>query len=71
MSKFWNKVEDDIESYELIYQAEDEVKYAVWKIGGIEELKNAFYDASESISGLDEMYAVLARGKSITFNSGL
>lgn len=73
MSRFWSKVKGSggIEAYELEYQSETEIKYVVWKIGSIEDLKLAFYDASESVSGLEDMYAVLARGKSITFNSGL
>jgi len=64
-------MDKDIKSYDLVYQTEEEVKYAVYFIGGIEDLKNSFYDASESISGLEEMYAVLVRGKTVTFNSGL
>ncbi|MBN1699755.1 MAG: hypothetical protein JW881_19730 [Spirochaetales bacterium] len=71
MSKLWKKIGDDIKSYDLLYQTEDEFKYAVYFIGDIEDLKNVFYDASETISELEEMYAVLARGKTITFNSGL
>jgi hypothetical protein len=71
MSKLWRKIGSDIKSYDLIYQTEDELKYAVYFIGDLEDLKNVFYDASETISELEEMYAVLARGKSITFNSGL
>jgi hypothetical protein len=71
MSKLWQKMERDIKSYDLIYQSVEEIKYAVYFIGDIEDLKNAFYDATESISGLEEMYAVLVRGKTITFNSGL
>jgi hypothetical protein len=71
MSKLWRKIGNDIKSYDLVYQTEDELKYAVYFIGDIEDLKNVFYDASETISELEEMYAVLARGKSITFNSGL
>lgn len=71
MSKFWKNLKRDIESYKLLYQSTDEVKYAVWMIGSAEDLKNAFYDASESVTELADMYSVLARGKSITFNSGL
>jgi hypothetical protein len=71
MSKLWKKIDKDIKSHNLIYQTEEEVKYAVYCIGNVEDLKTIFYDASESISGLEEMYAVLARGKTITFNSGL
>jgi hypothetical protein len=71
MSKLWKKIEKKIKSYNVIYQTEEETKYAVYCIGNIEDLKTIFYDASESISGLEEMYAVLVRGKTITFNSGL
>lgn len=71
MSKLWQKMGRDIKSYDLIYQSVEEIKYAVYYIGDIEDLKNAFYDATESISGLEGMYAVLVRGKTITFNSGL
>jgi hypothetical protein len=71
MSKLWNKIDRDIKSYDLLYQTEEEIKYAVYFLGDIEDLKNLFYDATETINGLEEMYAVLVRGKTITFNTGL
>jgi hypothetical protein len=71
MNKLWKKMERDIKSRDLVYQTEDEIKYAVYYIGDIEDLKNAFYDATETVAGLEEMYAVLVRGKTITFNTGL
>jgi len=71
MSKLWKKMVREIKSYDLVYQTEEEIKYNVYMIGNVEDVKNVFYDASESVSGLEEMYAVLVRGKTITFNSGL
>ncbi|MBN1411999.1 MAG: hypothetical protein JW969_14215 [Spirochaetales bacterium] len=70
MMKFWKKLDKKIKGYKLISQVAEEVHYSVWLIGDLEKLKEYFYDASEGVAGLENMYLVMAVGKKATFNSG-
>jgi hypothetical protein len=71
MSKLWKKLEKKLKSYDSVFQSKAEAKYSVYFIGNIDDLKSAFYDASETISELEGLEAVMSRGKSITFKSGM
>jgi hypothetical protein len=71
MTKFWKKLESAIKSYDSISQSKTESKYSVYYIGSIDDLKAEFYDAAGSVVELESLEAVMSRGKSITFNSGL
>lgn len=70
MSRFWSRLEDDVKSIKSVSQSADEVKYYVWYIGSVDDLKNIIYDVTETVSGLENLEMVMSRGKSITFNSG-
>jgi len=70
MSRFWSKLESKVRSIKSLSQSVEEVKYYVWYIGSLDQLKNLVYDITETVSGLENMEMVLSRGKSITFNTG-
>ncbi len=70
MSRFWSRLEQKVRSIKSLSQSAEEVKYYVWYIGSLDQLKNIVYDITETISGLENMEMVLSRGKSITFNTG-
>jgi hypothetical protein len=69
MSRFWSRLQRDVEEIKSVSQSPEEVKYYVWYIGSVDDLKNVIYDASEQVAGLENMEMVLTRGKSITFNT--
>lgn len=69
MSRFWDKVKSKAKDIKMVAQSKDEVKTYVWFIGSIDDLKNLVYDITEKVSGLENLEMVLARGKSITFNT--
>ena len=70
MSRFWSRLEDEVKSTKSVSQSTDEVKYYVWYIGSVDDLKNIIYNVTESIVGLENLEMVMSRGKSITFNTG-
>jgi hypothetical protein len=70
MSRFWSKLESKVRSVKSLSQTTEEVKYYVWYIGSINDLKNLIYDITDTIAGLENMELVMSRGKSLTFNTG-
>ena len=70
MSRFWSRLENKVRSIKSLSQSAEEVKYYVWYIGSLDQLKNLVYDITDTVSGLENMEMVLSRGKSITFNTG-
>jgi hypothetical protein len=52
-----------------VSQSAEEVKYYVWYIGSVDDLKNLVYKITDTVPGLENMEMVLTRGKSITFNT--
>jgi len=71
MSRFWSKLQDRTKGIEAVSQSAEEVKYYVWFIGSVDDLKLLIYDITETVSGLENMDMVMTRGKAITFNTGL
>ena len=70
MSRFWSKLEERTKGIDPVSQSTDEVKYYVWFIGSVDDLKLLVYDITETVAGLENMEMVMTRGKSITFNTG-
>jgi hypothetical protein len=70
MSRFWSKLEKEVKAIDSVSQSSDEVKYYVWYIGSVDDLKNLIYDVTETVAGLENLDMVMTRGKSITFNTG-
>ena len=69
MSRFWSKMEREVREVRSVSQSAEEVKYYVWYIGSVDDLKNVVYDVTETVAGLENLEMVLTRGKSITFNT--
>jgi hypothetical protein len=70
MSRFWSRLENKVRSLKPLSQSAEEVKYYVWYIGSVTDLKNLIYDITDTVSGLENMDLVMSRGKSLTFNTG-
>jgi hypothetical protein len=71
MSDFRRKLERRAEDVRTLSASAEETRYQVAFIGTIEELEDTIYDVTEGIPGLEGMYRVFFRGKSITFDTGL
>ncbi len=69
MSRFWERLQRDVKELKSVSQSADEVKYYVWFIGTVDDLKNTVYRITDAVPGLENMEMVLTRGKSITFNT--
>lgn len=71
MSDFRRKVSRKVENLRTLSASAEETTYVVSFFGTIEDLEDLIYDISESIPGLEGIYRVYFRGKSITFDTGL
>ena len=71
MSDFRRKLKRKVENLRTISASAEETKYTVSFFGTIEDLEDLIYDVSESLPGMEGMYRVYFRGKSITFDTGL
>jgi hypothetical protein len=71
MSDFRRKLKRKVSELRTLSSSAEETKYQVSFFGTIEDLEDLVYDVSESMPGLEGMYRVYFRGKSITFDTGL
>ena len=71
MSDFRQKLKRKVEDLRTLSAAAEETKYTVSFFGTIEDLEDLIYDVAESLPGMEEIYRVYFRGKSITFDTGL
>ena len=71
MSDFRQKLKRRVENLRTLSATAEETKYTVSFFGTIEDLEDLIYDVSESLPGMEGMYRVYFRGKSITFDTGL
>jgi hypothetical protein len=69
MSRFWDKLKSKAKDIKLLSQSAEEVKAYLWFIGSVNDLKSVVYDVTEQIAGLENLEMILARGKSLTFNT--
>ncbi len=70
MNSFWDKLSGEVKDIQAISQSMEEIRYNIWYIGSMVELKSLIYNITETISGLQNMEMVYSRGKSITFHTG-
>jgi hypothetical protein len=71
MSQFRRRMNSKVKDIQVVSSTADETKYEVYMLGSLSDLEDTVYDVSENIGGLESMYSVSLRGKSITFNTGL
>jgi hypothetical protein len=71
MSDFYRKMRRKAKDIKTVSQTAEETKYEVYLIGSVEDLVDLVYDVSDTVSGLEGIYQVVLRGKSVTFNTGM
>ncbi len=71
MSDFYRKMRRKARDITTVSQTAEETKYSVFLIGSIEDLVDVVYDVADTVSGLEGIYQVVLRGKSVTFNTGM
>jgi hypothetical protein len=71
MSDFYRKMRRKAKDIKTVSQTAEETRYEVYLIGSVEDLVDMVYDVSDTVSGLDGIYQVVLRGKSVTFNTGM
>ena len=71
LTQFRNELERDVSDIQTTSRTADETRYAVWLYDSLDHLEQLVYEAAEDTVGLQFLYHVLSRGKSITFNTGL
>jgi hypothetical protein len=70
MSDFRRKLKRKVKDVLTVSQTAEESRYSVFLIGSVEDLADAVLDVAETTPGLEGMYQVVLRGKSVTFNTG-
>ncbi|MCF7929089.1 MAG: DUF6175 family protein [Spirochaetales bacterium] len=71
MSRFRRRLQDEVKEVKTLYQSPEETKLQVYIVGTITDLEDTIYDVSDRVPGFENMYQVMLRGKSITFDTGL
>ena len=70
MSDFRRKLRRQVRDVVTVSQTAEESKYNVFLLGSLEDLADKVLDVAEGVPGLEDMYQVVLRGKSVTFNTG-
>jgi hypothetical protein len=70
MSDFRRKLRRKVKDVVTVSQTAEESRYGVFLLGSVEDLADAVLDVAETTPGLEGMYQVVLRGKSVTFNTG-
>jgi hypothetical protein len=70
MSDFRRKLRRQARDVLTVSQTAEETRYSVFILGSLEDLADKVLDVAEGIPGLEDMYQVVLRGKSVTFNTG-
>ena len=71
MSDFRRQMRRNVSDLITVSQSADETVYEVYFFGRVDELEDQIYVVSERVPGMEGLYLVLTRGKSLTFNTGL
>jgi len=70
MSDFRRKLRRQVRDVVTVSQTAEESRYNVFVLGSLEDLADKVLDVAEGVPGLEDMYQVVLRGKSVTFNTG-
>ena len=71
MNDFRKRLERKVKDIKTVSASIQQSIYHVYIIGTVEDLEELIYDVAETVPGLEGMYRVLLRGKSITFDTGM
>jgi hypothetical protein len=70
MSDFRRRLRRQVREVVTVSQSAEESRFNVFLLGSLEELADTVLDVAEGVPGLEDMYQVVLRGKSVTFNTG-
>jgi hypothetical protein len=70
MSDFRRKLRRQARDVLTVSQTAEEARYSVFILGSLEDLADKVLDVAEGVPGLEDLYQVVLRGKSVTFNTG-
>ncbi len=70
MSEFRRRLRSRTSDIVTVSQTADQTQYDVFFFGRADELEDLIYDVSATVPGMENLYHVLTRGKSMTFNTG-
>jgi len=71
MSEFRRRLRAEVSDLITVSQTADETRYTVFYFGRVDDLEDLLYETSEIVPGLQNMYHVITRGNSMTFDTGL
>ncbi len=70
MSEFRRRLRSRVSDIITVSQTAEQTQYDVFYFGRIDELEDLMYNVSATVPGMENMYHVMTRGKSMTFNTG-
>jgi hypothetical protein len=71
ISQFRRRLSARVADMTTISQTAEQTQWAVYYFGRSDDLQDLIYDVSDIVAGLDGLYLVMTRGKSLTFDTGL
>lgn len=71
ISEFRRRLSARVSDMVTVSQTADQTQWAVYYFGRSDDLQDLIYDVSDIVAGLDGLYLVISRGKSLTFDTGL
>lgn len=71
VSRFRTVLRDHVAEVDTISQSPEATHFAVRHYGPLDEVEDFVYTAGEAIPGMEGLYQVIRRGKSITFDTGI
>ncbi|TVR88120.1 MAG: hypothetical protein EA428_12305 [Spirochaetaceae bacterium] len=71
VSEFRRRLGARVADIVTVSQTAEQTQWAVYYFGRSDDLQDLIYDVSDIVAGLDGMYLVMTRGKSLTFDTGL
>ena len=70
MSEFRRRLRSRASDIVTVSQTAEQTQFDVFFFGRVDELEDLIYDVSATVPGMENLYHVLTRGKSMTFNTG-
>ncbi|THB65597.1 MAG: hypothetical protein D6B26_03650 [Spirochaetaceae bacterium] len=71
MSNLRSRLRSEVGDLQTLSQTADETRYAVYYFGRLDELEDLMYSLSDRIPGMENLWLVMTRGKTITFDMGM
>ncbi len=71
VAEFRRQMRDRVSEVDTVSQSPEETEFVVYHYGSLDELEELTYQAADAVPGMEGLYQVMRRGKSITFNTGI